>query len=1109
MHQVAHSPAIAAVLADLRLAHTQADPGQRRSFTVARTHALLQLRDIPPPDPWHWTLGLVRAANILSDQATVYVQHRDVGEETQTEILFRVPPRTDPSGQRIVGLASLELRGLLAAALDNPDAQPANAPPHTPLERVRILLATAVNAGLGTAPRVLELCTAGGGVRFERRELTPTGQDPYRESGTEQRCSGQQFRLCLWLPKPSFGRRLATWFSLQPSVTDHLEQLWLRSVVGIARDQSLDTGIALAGQLPAPALQLGEHATWYLGERERAIVGDLWLIRDRVRLVSLARAAAATDQPPELFFGEVCCPSLRLTADHRDVVRDGAFDLLMAWMLDAHAHQFGDDPAEVHWPTELQSVPAASGRTVPIEKFQRRVRRGQDLLFVWPFQRDSVPRDLRARVFCLWPSERQLLHRALPGLHTVPLRALGNKPQFERIDLKNLAGRSLPPQNIPLPSDLSTYTLPGGQAVDIELRAYLHRYPTAVAGTAVLVAHGRRVAHRRDDPQLLDGVTLVGFLVGKGASEADLDIHRLRQATDFLGNLFDRLARAAHEHVEHLLAAAFTTSNPHSIPLVHTREAALHPWTLGLRFVERNDSEAPQASDGSRRATAVGDLRPDQKLRPLGLTWYPTQLLKLEVGSARLHGRGTSFSSQTLADALKHVHTHGGLWSSDPTHTRAATHDVVPWHLHPRGHKILSRLLGRGGLWANNADPHEFLKPLPAARQTHLVRAAGTCAALAERTDELWARRVLLAHLLVASALGRPTYELERLPLLLRYDPRALQPTRLVSLAALTAAATLPPLVPEGAVSRDLPGPVLEVSLGEATFLHAIFDFPLAGQATVVRQAERPKLSRDPVRRRGRTPPALVSMPLADEMAAGGLRIDVELKPSAITLWSGGLHIENLHLQAPLECVGGRLWLTRQGLRHVSSLGQRVRDLARGVVQIALDSQLLYEPGSVEHRAVVAFLGNCYAAAHRGEADLIADLLPERTPTPPRTSYLAHTLNKHPLLRLPRDPRPRMLSLLRQTLLMPIRLETAMLSWTLVRSMEGPDSGGLWTVELGRRNSAISHALALEADPQTVFVTCALILAEVVPELIKADVLPPAMLTTAYYRLAALAFAHL
>ncbi|MGB1015288.1 MAG: hypothetical protein ACPG4T_14225, partial [Nannocystaceae bacterium] len=949
-------------------------------------------------------------------------------------------------------LGTLELRNLLEAALGEAEA----GGPEQVFAHVRTRLATAVNAGLAGAPRALEVCTAGSGVRFERRETTPSGQDPYRECGTSQRCAAQHFCIRLWAPKPSFGRRLASWISLQPSVVDNLEQLWKQAVVGIEPEQTLEAGLSLATTTTTRPIELGDHATWDRGGEARAD-SSLWLVRDRVRIASLSPAIAAIGQSPTLFVGEVCCPHIRLTADRTDVVRDGAFELLVAWLLDAHAHLF-EQSGDVHWPTSLQSIPAASGRAVPVETLQRRMKRGQDLLFVYPYQQPSVPKELRARVFCLWPSERALLHRTLPGLQTVPLRALGGKPQFERHDLGNLASGSLPPQTLALGPDHTHTTLPSGQRVAIECCAYIHRYPTSVAGSLVLVTHGRRLGHLRDDPRVLDGVTLVATLKGDSASETDLDIHDLRQQQAFLQGLFNQLSAAAlaETEIEKLLVAAFTTASPRAIPLVHTREAALGPWDLRLRFVRPEGSEQ------------------------LKLHWRPTCLLGLEVGSARFGGRGVSFVGQTLADALTYASEHGGLWSSDTSHTRSASHKFAPWHLHTRGRDLLVRVLGSGGIWPGSADPNEYLRPRPASEQTHLLRAAGTCASLAKRTHEPWARRALLAHLLVATALGVPTHGLEDIDLLLRYDPQALQPTRRVSLATLREHA-LPPLVPEGAVSRELDQPVLEVNLGEANILHTHLHFPLVGDTVFQAKSTSGKRHRDPVRRRGREPAPLVHMPLHDPLAAGGLRVDVDLKPGAITLWSGGLHIDNLKLAPPLDCVGGRLWLTRKGLRSLSTLADRVRDLARGVVSIALDSQLLHEPGSVEHRAIVTFLGQCYAAAQRGEATLIADLLPERTPTPPRTSFLAHTLNKFPLKRLPKDPRPRLLGLLRQTLMLPIRLETAVFSWSLVRSMEGPDHDGLWTVELGRRNGFITRALDPESDPQAVFVTCSMILAAIVP----------------------------
>ena len=41
-------------------------------------------------------------------------------------------------------------------------------------------------------------------------------------------------------------------------------------------------------------------------------------------------------------------------------------------------------------------------------------------------------------------------------------------------------------------------TTQAGVRVELQLRAFVHRYPTATQGATVLLAYGRRVAHVRE-----------------------------------------------------------------------------------------------------------------------------------------------------------------------------------------------------------------------------------------------------------------------------------------------------------------------------------------------------------------------------------------------------------------------------------------------------------------------------------------------------------------------------------------------------------------------------------------------------------------------------------
>jgi hypothetical protein len=53
----------------------EGDGQVRRGFTVARTEALLRLRDVPRA-PWAWTLDLLRAARLLSTSGRAVVEGR-------------------------------------------------------------------------------------------------------------------------------------------------------------------------------------------------------------------------------------------------------------------------------------------------------------------------------------------------------------------------------------------------------------------------------------------------------------------------------------------------------------------------------------------------------------------------------------------------------------------------------------------------------------------------------------------------------------------------------------------------------------------------------------------------------------------------------------------------------------------------------------------------------------------------------------------------------------------------------------------------------------------------------------------------------------------------
>ena len=145
------SPSVAVVLERLR--RGAAVEGQaRRGFTVARTEALLRLRDLPRV-PWAWTLGLVRAARLLSTSGRAMVFEAEEGDERVVTLRFGVGGRD---------LAGAELRSILHAAVAGPeDRSMQDAAWLGELgTRWRAEVGAAINAGLAAAPRSIANRTA-------------------------------------------------------------------------------------------------------------------------------------------------------------------------------------------------------------------------------------------------------------------------------------------------------------------------------------------------------------------------------------------------------------------------------------------------------------------------------------------------------------------------------------------------------------------------------------------------------------------------------------------------------------------------------------------------------------------------------------------------------------------------------------------------------------------------------------------------------------------------------------------------------------------------------------------------------------------------------------
>ncbi|MEZ4383574.1 MAG: hypothetical protein R3A79_19745 [Nannocystaceae bacterium] len=1070
-------PDVAAAVASLSLAEPSAPTTAATGrFTVARTEALLRLREIPRA-PWEWTIGLLQAALALCRVARAQVVVHEDEVERIVELQFAVPG------------AALEealsgVQDLLAAALEEAPQALREPSPEEGVQRWRVAVAAALNAGLARGPTELSVVTPGGARVLRRRDGQPNpGHDAYRERRDPERCPRNAFVVRLREPRPSFGRRLAAFLALRGEVAEEIAATWRRALVLPGDDADVRRGVDLQRRLPGVPNRLGEHALWGMLPE----LGGPWLVRDGVKIFDLGPVLARRGVDPAHFAGWIDCPTLRLTADLASIAEDHALELLIAWLHDAQAHTFPGQGAlpQVIWPDEVKMITAASGRPVPIAQLRYAAQQGADFPYEWPHRRDAVPIRAQARVFAVWPSELAALQRAIPELRPVPHRNLGEHMRQARTDLSGLVERSLPAIQLDLDPPYVELARAEGEPlrVGLDALAYVHRQTTATAGAIVILAYGRRIAQSRDENHSLPGVTLVVTI------DAEVAIDELRGDRPALDAILGRSREALEAARERLLAVAFATPSPWEIPLVRGLAAAAAPQALGLTY---------RLIDGR-----------------VVLSWREGQLLGLPIGADQ---RG---APRLLGDALAALRERGGVVVAKDGRRWAALEpenaDEVLWSLTPHGLELCARVLGPRSLWTMPVAVAAQLHVAPAASQRHLLLTrAGRDEHMRKAAKHPRSRAALIAHLLVAQALGEATHGLERDPLFTRYDPRALSPSRLVSYEEIAAADPKPLLCPAGAVHRELPGVVIEATPGEALLLHELLELTPALAADASPGAAASRSERRPaIRRQGHDRAPLVTLPVADEIAAGALRIDdpAPERPAAIALWAGGLHIDDLTLPAPLDCIGGRLWLTRAGLKAgTERLAARLRELARELVRRALAARLLHPPESREAAMIAALIERLRGAPAR-ERGWIADLLPVDPDVPRRQWALARSLERIPLRRLLGGGSERLAQILRQSLGQGVALETAFLSWAPVRILEAPAAAdpksGRWSLELGRRDRWVQAALPREAPLAASFDAAALILAVLLARarhegLAGCD---PVRESIAFYRLLALGFA--
>lgn len=1032
-------PGVAELLASKRLGSLEAS---RHRFTVSREEALLRLREQVRErgdERWDWTLYVVRAANALSEIAEAKLDVR-TDEQHQITTIDIITPGTE--------LGRIDLADMLGGALEADLGEPlGGAEPAQRLARFRMLIGRAINAALAHERISIELLTPAGSRRFERREQLLEGRDPYVERKLPGLEGQSRFVIRLVEARAGLGSRLGRWLRSKGDVGEELANLWRTRRLADHEAGNLDEqgNVILGPALAAAPVELGSHALFgscgHRPEAPAALRSSLWLVRDGVVLFDLGPALRDQLLDRTNLNGWIDCPSLRLTADDRSVTRDANFDLLIAWLNDFVARS--DATGAVRWPDSLGEGPqTASGRPLPPEQLADDARRGRELIYVWRHQAAAVPAYAKAKIVTLWPSELKLLAERFPELRLVPLRAFGGHADFDPADLTALRAGSYEP--LVLVKQTPIGGEPGAGALTAVLRlsieAYVHRAPTATMGFIEILAYERRVAQIRERNQVFPGVTLICRLDGDGP---ELDVAALRRDHLAIGKITEHVRQRTLAHWEALLAHVMRWADPWETPLLRAALDELGPGNIELRY----------------QTTEQG----------VRLAWRDTVLLDVIVGKA------ADGSAKTLRDALRQIREPGFLVLAHPhkryEQLRSKDPRLHPWLVPDWSRPLLERVLGRAVVLDMPVVPeaHPLVLDDPVEDQRHLIHQRQTIQQTLERssTDPL-ARLRLLGHLLVARGLEQEAFGLDSVPLLDRYDPRALTPTRLVSLAAVLSERPRPGLIPAGAVHRNLPRPMLEVTPGLAALLGEVEALepgltgpgnkPVAEPTELVGEGR----SVAPVRRRARGVPPLLAAAVVHPLALGRLQVAGDGSSDGIALWARGLRVGELELPEPLGRVSGRLLLTEQGQRIDRAVIRReITNLARGLLADALRQRTLLPPDGPQRRRLDHFVEYVRSIVRTEDRfGLAAELgVAEPGDRGQRVATLKQlSLRAAPLRPLSNRREALLVDVVRQSIAMQLHFDTGILSWRPAKLGKRRRDGS-FEIEFGLRHAWIKRAL--------------------------------------------------
>ncbi len=1025
---------VAGVVAARRLSRGRADT---RRFTIERVEARLRLRDRPGSDAHEWSLVLVRGLLALADAATVTLiaQPAEAGGGLVLEIGI------DPSV-----LVGLKLADLLDAAI-NPDPGPGSGSLGHRQERFVRLIGRALNEALAADPDAITIVIPDAGRRVERVPGS-SADDPYAERPYAGHGRAGQIRIEIKgrASKALFG---SGW---RPDrVARQLVQRWRERVPGLVDRGS--NAVDLRAVPPGQFVRLGAIARWW----PRSESGPLLLMRDGVLVPGVMERAVAERVPVGRMAGVVEAPFVHLVVDETAIVRDSALDELIAWLLDAQAHAIrsgdGDDHTTaitaVEFPTTLAAVETAAGVAVPLETLQQTTKPGPEFYYAWRPDAAAVPSALRTTTLILWPSERELLERAMPDLQLVPLQVL----QMARggwSDLTAIEQGSLPA----LPLGAANWNA-SDREIAIDLSVLVHRHPVGQRGAAILLGFERRLAEG-DPSEVIPGITLVGRVDRLFAETAA----RAVTHPEYRASAIATMVAKARAQMSEIVAYALRHDQDDGglrVPVVRAAVASCSAATLGLRYV-----------------VSTAGVR---------LAWEDSPLTQLVVAQTR------DGVKRTLGAALVRARDVGGIVIGDPTHRwHVLEQDEEVWLPTAVGRDLLARVLPAAALWTMPCVPASQIHVAPAAEQRRLLLDREEVArSLLRVASDPRARSLLLGHLLVARALGESTQGLADIALLSIFDPRAVTAQRLWSSTMRANDRRRFALAPWSTATRDLTGCVVEASPGEAALLHEVM-----GLGVDVEEGGEPLTSptnaaASPVG--VRTPSPLLSLPIADALAVGAIHLFAEEDRPAIELWAAGLRVGEMSLPSPLAAIGGRLWLSDAGVRagH-AGIENMLLTHGRVFVRTALASVALTPPGTARRRTLRRFIDHVRAAvAAGGDRFRLAPIVAERR----APAVLGNDHAK--AVRLPQLRRLWLSTLLRHALGRPHKIDSAWLSWTAAQLRD--PSAPIWEIELGSRHRWIKRASDDEAGLDRVGLAAVLVAASVLAQArVEGPALPLALL---------------